>query len=141
MKELRQWISNEVAPSLLPKGRSGISRARFALTLCSRRTIQPGRSGQALRLSRALERQGILTRVDKLLIVTAGSGLVQRWGGSIKQIRSGAVVWFSLGEKHWHGVTPTTAVTHIAIQEQLDGKIVDWLEQVSDEQYQAPNVN
>ncbi|MEG4344034.1 cupin domain-containing protein [Microcoleus sp. A003_D6] len=74
-------------------------------------------------------------------IVTAGCGLVQRWGGAIEQIRPGDVIWFSLGEKHWHGATPTTAMTHIAIQEQLDGKAVDWLEQVSDEQYQAPKVN
>jgi quercetin dioxygenase-like cupin family protein len=70
------------------------------------------------------------------LIVTVGCGLAQRWGGAIEQIRPGDVVWFPPGEKHWHGATPTTAVTHIAIQEQLDGKAVDWLEKVSDEQYQ-----
>ena len=69
------------------------------------------------------------------LIVTAGCGLVQRWGGPIEEIRPGDVVWISPGEKHWHGATPTTAMTHIAIQEQLDGKIVDWMEKVSDEQY------
>ncbi len=68
-------------------------------------------------------------------IVTAGCGLAQRWGGSIEQIRPGDVVWFAPGQKHWHGATATTAMTHIAIQEQLDGKTVDWLEQVSDEQY------
>ena len=71
------------------------------------------------------------------LIVTAGCGLAQRWGGPIEQIRPGDVVWFSPGEKHWHGAAPTTAMTHIAIQEQLDGKTADWLEKVSDEQYQA----
>jgi quercetin dioxygenase-like cupin family protein len=71
------------------------------------------------------------------LIVTAGCGLAQRWGGPIEQIRPGDVVWFPPGEKHWHGATPTTAVTHIAIQEQLDGKAVDWMEKVSDEQYQT----
>jgi quercetin dioxygenase-like cupin family protein len=71
------------------------------------------------------------------LIVTAGSGRAQRWGGPIEEIRPGDVVWFPPGEKHWHGATPTTAMTHIAIQEQRDGKAVDWMEQVSDEQYQA----
>ena len=69
------------------------------------------------------------------LIVTAGCGLVQRWGGPIEEIRPGDVVWISPGEKHWHGATPTTAMTHLAIQEQLDGQIVDWMEKVSDEQY------
>jgi quercetin dioxygenase-like cupin family protein len=67
--------------------------------------------------------------------VTAGCGRAQRWGGPIEEIRPGDVVWIPPGEKHWHGATPTTAMTHIAIQEQLDGKAVDWMEQVSDEQY------
>jgi quercetin dioxygenase-like cupin family protein len=71
------------------------------------------------------------------LIVTAGCGLAQRWGGPIEEIQPGDVIWFPPGEKHWHGATPTTAMTHIAIQEALDGKAVDWLEQVSDEQFQA----
>jgi quercetin dioxygenase-like cupin family protein len=69
------------------------------------------------------------------LIVTAGCGRAQRWGGPIEEIRPGDVVWFPPGEKHWHGASPTTAMTHIAIQEQLDGKAVEWLEQVTDEQY------
>ena len=69
------------------------------------------------------------------LIVTAGCGRAQRWGGPIEEIRPGDVVWFSPGEKHWHGATPTTAMTHIAIQEQLAGKAVQWMEKVSDEQY------
>jgi quercetin dioxygenase-like cupin family protein len=69
------------------------------------------------------------------LIVTSGFGWVQRWGGQIEEIRPGDVVWFAPGEKHWHGATATTAMTHTAIQEQLDGKVVDWMEQVSDEQY------
>ena len=73
--------------------------------------------------------------LGQTLIVTAGCGLVQRWGGAIEPIRPGDVVWFEPGEKHWHGATATTAMTHIAIQEWLDGKPVDWLEQVSDEQY------
>jgi quercetin dioxygenase-like cupin family protein len=74
--------------------------------------------------------------LGQTLIVTAGCGLAQRWGEAIEQIRPGDVVWFSPGEKHWHGATPTTAMTHIAIQEWLDGKPVDWMEKVSDAQYQ-----
>jgi len=73
--------------------------------------------------------------LGQTLIVTAGSGRAQRWGGPIEDIRPGDVVWFAPGEKHWHGASPTTAMTHMAIQERLDGKAVDWLEQVSDEQY------
>ena len=76
--------------------------------------------------------------LGQTLIVTAGAGLAQRWGGPIEEIRPGDVVWFPPGEKHWHGAAPTTAMTHMAVQEQLDGKAVDWLEQVSDEQYRAP---
>src|SRR2546422_340417 len=75
--------------------------------------------------------------LGQTLIVTAGCGLAQRWGGPIEEIRPGDVVWFSPGEKHWHGATPTTAMTHIAVQEKEDGKVVDWMEKVSDEQYQA----
>ncbi|HEY5778987.1 MAG TPA: cupin domain-containing protein [Terrimicrobiaceae bacterium] len=73
--------------------------------------------------------------LGQILIVTAGCGRVQRWGGPIEEIRPGDVVWFPPGEKHWHGATPTTAMTHIAIVEELDGKGTDWMEKVSDEQY------
>jgi len=73
--------------------------------------------------------------LGQTLIVTYGFGWVQRWGGSIEEIRPGDVVWIPPGEKHWHGATPTTAMTHLAVQEQLDGKAVEWMEQVSDEQY------
>ena len=73
--------------------------------------------------------------LGQTLIVTAGYGLVQREGGPIEEIRPGDVVWFPPGEKHWHGASPTTAMTHIAIQESLDGKAVDWMEHVTDEQY------
>jgi quercetin dioxygenase-like cupin family protein len=72
--------------------------------------------------------------LGQALIVTQGAGRAQRWGGPIEEIRPGDVVWFPPGEKHWHGAAPTTAMTHLAIQEQLDGKVVDWMEQVSDEQ-------
>jgi quercetin dioxygenase-like cupin family protein len=74
--------------------------------------------------------------LGQTLIVTAGAGFAQKWGGPIEEIRPGDVVWFAPGEKHWHGASPTTAMTHIAIQEQLDGKAVEWLEHVTDEQYQ-----
>ena len=75
--------------------------------------------------------------LGQTLIVTFGLGWVQRWGGPIEEIRPGDVVWISPGEKHWHGATPTTAMTHIAVQEALNGNPVEWMEQVSDEQYQA----
>jgi quercetin dioxygenase-like cupin family protein len=75
--------------------------------------------------------------LGQTLIVTAGCGRAQRWGGPIEEIRPGDVVRFAPGEKHWHGAAPTTAMTHIAIQEQLNGKAVDWMEKVSDEQYRA----
>ena len=73
--------------------------------------------------------------LGQTLIVTAGAAGRSVGGGPIEEIRPGDVVWFAPGEKHWHGATPTTAMTHIAIQEKLDGKVVDWLEHVTDEQY------
>jgi quercetin dioxygenase-like cupin family protein len=75
--------------------------------------------------------------LGQTLIVTAGRGWAQREGGQKEEIRPGDVVWFPPGEKHWHGATATTAMTHIAIQEKLNGKAVEWMEKVSDEQYQA----
>ena len=75
--------------------------------------------------------------LGQTLIVTAGCGLVQRWGGPTEEIRPGDVVWFPPGEKHWHGAAPATAMTHIAIVEVLDGKSAEWMEKVSDEQYQS----
>jgi quercetin dioxygenase-like cupin family protein len=73
--------------------------------------------------------------LGQILIVIAGCGLVQRWNGPVEQIRPGDVVWIPSDEKHWHGATSTTAMTHIAIQEQLGGKTAEWMEKVSDEQY------
>jgi quercetin dioxygenase-like cupin family protein len=73
--------------------------------------------------------------LGQTLIITAGFGLVQREGGPIEEVRPGDIVWFPPGLKHWHGATPTTAMTHIAIQESLSGKNVEWMEKVSDEQY------
>jgi quercetin dioxygenase-like cupin family protein len=75
--------------------------------------------------------------LGQTLIITAGCGWVQREGGPVEEVRPGDVVWFPPGEKHWHGASPTTAMTHIAIQESLDGKAVEWLEHVGDEQYHA----
>lgn len=79
--------------------------------------------------------------LGQTLIVTAGCGWVQCESGPVEEIRPGDVVWFPPGEKHWHGATPSTAMTHIAIQEVLDGKAVNWMEKVSDEQYQAKSSN
>ncbi|MBV8920330.1 (R)-mandelonitrile lyase [Bradyrhizobium sp.] len=73
--------------------------------------------------------------LGQTLLITSGFGWVQRDGGPIEEVRPGDVVWFPPGLKHWHGATPTTALTHIAIQEALDGKSVDWMDKVSDEQY------
>ena len=74
--------------------------------------------------------------LGQTLIVTAGCGLVQSWGDPVEKIRPGDVILSLPGEKHWHGATATTAMTHISIVEQLDGKAADWMEKVSDEQYQ-----
>jgi quercetin dioxygenase-like cupin family protein len=75
--------------------------------------------------------------LGQTLIVTAGAGWVQRLGGPIESIQPGDIVWFPPGEKHWHGATATTAMTHIAIQEMLDGRSVDWLKHVTDDDYHA----
>lgn len=74
--------------------------------------------------------------LGQTLFVTAGLGWAQTEGGEVQEIRPGDIVWFAPGEKHWHGATPTTAMTHLAMQERWDGKAVEWLEKVSDEQYQ-----
>ncbi|HLI07624.1 MAG TPA: cupin domain-containing protein [Ktedonobacteraceae bacterium] len=74
--------------------------------------------------------------LGQTLIVTAGCGRAQCWGGPVEEIRPGDVVWFAPGEKHWHGASPNRAMTHIAIQERQDGKTADWMEKVSDEYYQ-----
>ena len=75
--------------------------------------------------------------LGQTLIVTSGFGRAQHWGGPVEEIRPGDVVWFPPGEKHWHGASSTTAMTHIAIHEKLDGKAVDWLEHVTTEQYEG----
>ena len=73
--------------------------------------------------------------LGQTLVVTSGCGWAQREGGPVEEIRPGDVVWFPPGEKHWHGAAPASAMSHIAVQEKLDGKTVDWLEHVSDDQY------
>ena len=73
--------------------------------------------------------------LGQTLLILSGLGWVQREGGAVEEVRPGDVAWFASGEKHWHGAAPATAVSHVAIQESLDGKVVDWLEQVSEEQY------
>ena len=75
--------------------------------------------------------------LGQTLIVTSGLGWTQCWGGPKEEIRPGDVIWCPPGVKHWHGATPTTAMTHIAIQEAQNGKVVDWMEKVTDEQYRA----
>ena len=76
--------------------------------------------------------------LGQILIVTAGAGRVQRWGDAIDEIKQGDIVWIPPGQKHWHGASPTSSMSHIAIVEALDGKSADWMEKVSDAQYGAP---
>lgn len=76
--------------------------------------------------------------LGQTLIITAGCGWTQREGGPVETIRAGDVIWFPPGEKHWHGATATTAISHIAVQEKLNGQTAEWLEPVSDEHYRAP---
>ena len=75
--------------------------------------------------------------LGQTLVVTFGKGLAQAWGSEVEEIKAGDVVWFAPGEKHWHGATAQTAVTHIAIQETQDGKAAEWMEYVTDDQYGA----
>jgi len=101
--------------------------------------VEPGRAAGAYVTFEPCARSDWHTHpLGQTLIVTAGCGLHQRWGGPVEEIRPGDVITVGPNEKHWHGATPTTAMTHLAIQEALDGKPVDWLEKVTDEQYTAP---
>ena len=105
------------------------------LTRSSKEKIQRAQSAPASRLSLDPVPHGHTHPLGQILIVTAGCGLAQHWDGPVEEILPGDVVWIPPGEKHWHGARETTAMIHIAIQEQLDGKTVDWMEKVSDEQY------
>lgn len=98
--------------------------------------VAPGRAGGVMVTFEPGARTAWHTHpLGQTLIVTAGAGRVQRWGGPIEEIRPGDVVWIPPDEKHWHGAAPATAMTHIAVHEQLDGSAVDWLEHVTDEEY------
>jgi quercetin dioxygenase-like cupin family protein len=100
---------------------------------------EPARVGMALVTFEPGARTAWHTHpLGQTLVVTSGCGWVQREGGSIEEIRPGDVVWFEPGEKHWHGAAATTAMSHIAIQEKLNGSPVDWMEQVSDADYRGP---
>ena len=100
--------------------------------------IAPGRAaGNAVTFEPGARTAWHTHPLGQTLVVTGGCGCVQRWGGPIEEIRPGDVVWIPPGQKHWHGASPTTAMTHIAIQEAWDGKSVDWMEPVTDTQYGA----
>ena len=101
-------------------------------------TPEPGRAVGALVTFEPGARTAWHTHpLGQTLIITSGCGLAQRWGGPVEEIRPGDVIWFEPGEKHWHGAAQRTAMSHIAIQEKLNGKAVEWLEQVSDAEYDA----
>lgn len=98
---------------------------------------EPGRAGGAMVTFEPGARTAWHTHpLGQTLIVVGGFGWAQREGGPVEEIRPGDVVWFAPGEKHWHGAAPTTAMSHIAIAEKLNGSAVEWMEQVTDEQYQ-----
>ena len=129
------WTSREAAHSHPAKGPTRGSPVPSVSTRCSRPPLRLAPSAPAVTFEPGARTAWHTHPLGQTLIVTAGCGRAQRWGGPIEEIRPGDVVWFPAGEKHWHGASSTTAMTHIAIQEQLDGKAVDWLEKVSDEQY------
>lgn len=133
---LCKWRSNEAVPSPPAKGAE-----YFTGNVRIDPLFEAPEPARALGVSVTFE-PGARTAwhthlLGQILIVTAGCGLVQCWGGPARKIRPGDVIQCPPGEKHWHGATATTAMTHIAIVEQLDGKAVHWMEKVSDEQYQA----
>ena len=98
---------------------------------------RPGVSGGSVTFEPGARTAWHTHPLGQTLIVTFGAGRVQWWGGPVEEIPPGDVVWIPPGEKHWHGASPTVAMTHIAVQEALDGKVADWLEKVSDEQYNS----
>ena len=115
------------------KGRQTGLLAQFVSIRCFRHPILRLFRARALRLSRVHELHGIRIRSARRSSLRLAA--VGRSVGPVEEIRPGDVVWFSPGEKHWHGATPMTAMTHIAIQEKKDGNVVEWMEHVSDEQY------
>ena len=137
MKEFSRWKSKELARSLPRKDRQSGSRARYEIDPLFKAPDPALVQGASVTFEPGARTAWHTHPLGQTLIVTAGCGWAQRWGGPIEEIRPGDVVWFSPGEKHWHGARPTTAMTHIAIQEKKDGKFVDWMEQVTDEQYRV----
>jgi quercetin dioxygenase-like cupin family protein len=113
---------------------AGIAAAASACTLFAAPAFAQAQAQAAGAPDMTIARAGSQA-AGQVLIVTAGVGRVQRWGGPIQEIRPGDVVWTPPGVKHWHGAAPTTAMSHIAIQDAVNGKNVEWLEKVSDEQY------
>ena len=127
VEEIRTWISHEVAHNLQVKDQRNTLQVPFASTP-SLSAAQPGTGGNAVTFEPGARTAWHTHPLGQTLIVTEGYGRAQRWGGPIEEIRPGDVIWFPPGEKHWHGASPITAMTHIAIQEALDGKAVDWME-------------
>ena len=127
----QKWKSNETARNLPARDRTGTVRIDPLFS-----PPDPARaSGGSVTFEPGARTAWHAHPLGQTLIVTAGCGRVQREGGPVEEIRPGDVVWIPPRMKHWHGAAPTRAMTHIAIQEKLDGKAVDWLEKVTDEQY------
>ena len=120
------------------RDRPRTSPAPCVSTLCSRRNAPARASGSLVTFEPGARTAWHTHPLGQVLIVTAGTGRVQRWGDPIDEIRQGDVVWIPPGQKHWHGAAPNSSMAHIAIVEQLDGKSVEWMEKVSDAQYGAP---
>src|SRR5881296_554415 len=129
-----KWKLRKVVHNHPAKDRPIGLPARYASIRYSKQMLRPAPPAQALPSSLVLAPLWHTHPLGQTLIVTAGCGRVQREGGPIEEIRPGDVVWFPPGEKHWHGAAPATAMTHVAIQEQLNGKAVDWMEKVTDEE-------
>ena len=134
--EINKWKLKELIrkPIELKVQLSG-SQVQFESIRCSKRPEPARVRGASVTFEPGARTAWHTHPLGQTLIVTSGLGWAQREGGPIEEIRPGDVVWFAPNEKHWHGATPTTAMTHIAIQEALDGKVVDWMEKVSDEEY------
>lgn len=134
-KGTQSWTStsNETVLAPRPRGTPTGSPDRSGWILSSR--LRTRDSGGQVTFEPGARTAWHTHPLGQTLVVTAGLGWVQREGGPIGEIRAGDVVWFPSGLKHWHGASPTTAMTHIAIQEPLDGKNVDWMEKVADDQY------
>jgi len=133
----QKWTSKKTAHSLPVKARQNILPARYASIPCLKRPIPHAHAGASVTFEPGARSAWHTHPLGQTLIVTSGCGWVQSEGGAKTEIRPGDIVWCPPKEKHWHGATKTTAMTHIAIQEALDGKVVEWMEKVSDEQYQA----